>query len=62
MVEEGQEGSSSTSISILEAMILEINIKAPDDQAQTKAENLLVQPGETIRAAGRIALLSNAAS
>lgn len=60
MVEEGQEVKAQTVIAILEAMKLEINVNAPDDQGKAKVEKLLVQPGETIKAGGRIALLRNA--
>jgi len=60
MVEEGQEIKANDLISILEAMKLEINVNAPDDQGKAKVEKLLVQPGETIKAGGRIALLRNA--
>jgi urea carboxylase len=38
-------------------MKLEINVNAPEDLKQAKVEKLLVQPGETIKAGGRIALL-----
>jgi urea carboxylase len=44
-------------ISILEAMKLEINVNAADDLKRSKVEKLLVQPGETVKAGGRIALL-----
>lgn len=57
MVEEGQNVEANTLIAILEAMKLEINVNAPDDQGKAKVEKLLVQPGETIKAGGRIALL-----
>lgn len=60
MVGEGQEVKAQTVIAILEAMKLEINVNAPDDQGKAKVEKLLVQPGETIKAGGRIALLRNA--
>ncbi len=57
MVEEGQEVRPNDVVAILEAMKLEINVNAPDDQGKAKVEKLLVQPGETIKAGGRIALL-----
>lgn len=60
MIEEGQEVKANDLISILEAMKLEINVNAPEDQGKAKVEKLLVQPGETIKAGGRIALLRNA--
>lgn len=59
LVEEGQQVEAKTLISILEAMKLEINVNAPDDQGKATVEKLLVQPGETIKAGGRIALLRN---
>ena len=56
-VEEGQEIKPSQTVAILEAMKLEIAVKAPEDQKRAKVEKLLVTPGETVRAGGRIALL-----
>lgn len=44
-------------VAILEAMKLEINVNAPDDMKKAKVEKLLVQPGETVKAGGHIALL-----
>ena len=46
-------------IAILEAMKLEINVNAPESVADGTAviEKLLIEPGETIRAGGRIALV-----
>ena len=57
LVEEGQEIKSKDLVSILEAMKLEINVNAPDDLGTAKVEKLLVQPGETIKAGGHLALL-----
>lgn len=57
LVEEGSEVKPKQVIAILEAMKLEINVNAPDDQKPAKVEKLLVQPGDTIKAGGRIALL-----
>jgi biotin carboxyl carrier protein len=57
MVEEGQEVKANDVVAILEAMKLEINVNAPDDLGQAKVEKVLVQPGETVRAGERIALL-----
>lgn len=59
MVEEGEEVKANTLVSILEAMKLEINVNASDEQGKAKVEKLLVQPGETIKAGGRIMLLRN---
>lgn len=59
MVEEGQEVKAKDVVAILEAMKLEINVNAPDDLGKAKLEKLLVQPGETVKAGGRIALLRN---
>ena len=58
-IEEGQEIKANDVIAILEAMKLEINVNAPEDQKKAKVEKLLVQPGETIKAGGRIVLLRN---
>lgn len=60
MIDEGQDVAANTLIAILEAMKLEININAPEDQGKATVEKLLVQPGETIKAGGRIVLLRNA--
>jgi biotin carboxyl carrier protein len=38
-------------------MKLEVNVNAPEDMGSAKVEKLLVLPGETINAGGRIALL-----
>ncbi|USW49800.1 Putative biotin/lipoyl attachment, biotin-binding, Carboxyltransferase domain, subdomain A and B [Septoria linicola] len=48
-------------IAILEAMKLEINVNAPESVGKGTAviEKLLIEPGETIRAGGRIALIRN---
>lgn len=56
-IEEGQEVKPNQTIAILEAMKLEINVNAPEDQKKAKIEKLLVTAGETIKAGGRIALL-----
>ena len=57
LIEEGSEVKPKQVIAIIEAMKLEINVNAPDDLKSAKVEKLLVQPGETIKAGGRIALL-----
>lgn len=57
MVEEQSEIKPKQVVAILEAMKLEINVNAPDSMKQAKVEKLLVQPGETIRAGGHIALV-----
>ena len=57
-VEEGNTIKPGQDIAILEAMKLEIAVKAPDDiTAGTKVEKLLVMPGDTVKAGGRLALL-----
>ena len=57
-VEEGSLIKSGQNIAILEAMKLEIAVKVPDDTAAgTKVEKLLVVPGDTVKAGGRLALL-----
>ena len=60
MVEEGQEIKAKDVVAILEAMKLEINVNAADDLGKAKVEKLLVQPGETIKAGGRIVLVKHA--
>ena len=57
LVEEDSHVQPKQSIAILEAMKLEINVKVPDDVKGVKVEKLLVQPGETVKAGGRVALL-----
>lgn len=45
-------------LTILEAMKLEINVNAPEDLAdEAKVEKVLVMPGDSIKAGGRVALL-----
>ena len=58
-VKEGDEVKAKQLVSILEAMKLEINVNAPESVAGGTAviEKLLIEPGETIRAGGRIALV-----
>lgn len=56
-MEEGQELKANEVVSILEAMKLEINVSAPEEMGKAKVEKLLVRPGETIKAGGKIALL-----
>lgn len=57
MVEEKQTIEPNQTIAILEAMKLEIAVKAPADQKAAKVERLLVAPGETVNAGAHIALL-----
>ncbi|KAF2225214.1 allophanate hydrolase subunit 2-domain-containing protein [Elsinoe ampelina] len=57
-VKEGEMLGAGKMVAILEAMKLEIGVNAPEDLTEgTKVEKLLVLPGETIKAGGRIALL-----
>ena len=56
-VEEGNDVSTNTVITILEAMKLEINVNTPEDVKEAKVEKLLVAPGDAIKAGGRLALL-----
>ncbi|KAG8627533.1 hypothetical protein KVT40_005016 [Elsinoe batatas] len=57
-IKEGEVLGAGKTVAILEAMKLEIGVNAPDDLMEgTKVEKLLVLPGETIKAGGRIALL-----
>lgn len=60
MVEEGQKIQANEVVAILEAMKLEINVNAPEDMEGAVVEKLLVQPGETIKAGGHIALMRSA--
>ncbi|KAK3047857.1 hypothetical protein LTS18_013047, partial [Coniosporium uncinatum] len=56
-VAEGDELETDQVVVILEAMKLEIAVRTPEDVAKgAKVEKLLVKPGETIKAGGRIAL------
>lgn len=59
MVEEGQEVKANDVVAILEAMKLEVNVNAPEDMGKSRLEKLLVLPGETIKAGGKIALLKS---
>lgn len=45
LVSEGQDVSPGTTIAILEAMKLEINVNAPEDQRPAKVEKVLVKAG-----------------
>ncbi|KAH7115897.1 allophanate hydrolase subunit 2-domain-containing protein [Dendryphion nanum] len=63
-VKEGDEVHEGTVIAILEAMKLEIAVRTPDNaviacnEGQTvKVEKLLVKPGDTVSAGGKIVLL-----
>jgi urea carboxylase len=56
-IEQGQDVKSNDVVVILEAMKLEINVNVPEGNGKAKVEKLLVQPGETIKAGGHIALL-----
>lgn len=57
LVEEGAEITPNQVVAILEAMKLEINVQAPEDIKKGKVEKLLIRPGETVKAGGRIALI-----
>lgn len=59
LVEEKAELKAKQTVVILEAMKLEINVNAPDNLEGASIEMLLVQPGETIKAGGHIALVRN---
>lgn len=59
-VKEGDVMRRNSVVVILEAMKLEINVCVPDDGdggGEVVVEKVLVEPGETIRAGGRIALV-----
>ena len=57
LVEEGQELGANETITILEAMKLEINVNAPEDLGKAKVEKILVPPGESVKAGGKLVLL-----
>ncbi|PSK51622.1 Methylcrotonoyl-CoA carboxylase subunit alpha, mitochondrial [Elsinoe australis] len=60
-VKEGDVLKAGQTVAILEAMKLEINVNAQEGMKEgVKVEKLLVLPGETISAGGRIALLRGA--
>ncbi|KAL9097724.1 MAG: hypothetical protein Q9165_000050 [Trypethelium subeluteriae] len=57
-VEEGKVVKPGQGIVVLEAMKLEIAVKVPDDTTTgTTVEKLLVMPGDTVKAGGKLALL-----
>ena len=56
-VSEGDEISAKQTVSILEAMKLEINVDVPDSMPRSKVEKVLVKPGDVVKAGDRIALL-----
>ncbi|KAK1822063.1 hypothetical protein LTR12_003409 [Friedmanniomyces endolithicus] len=57
LVDEGAEIKPNQVLVIVEAMKLEINVQAPGDIKKGKVEKVLVRPGETVKAGGRIALI-----
>lgn len=56
-VSEGDEIAAKQTVSILEAMKLEINVDVPDSVGKAKVEKILVKPGDVVKAGDRIALL-----
>jgi len=56
-VSEGDEISAKQTVSILEAMKLEINVDVPDSVKTARVEKVLVKPGDVVKAGDRIALL-----
>lgn len=57
LIEEQAEVKAKQTLVIIEAMKLEMAVNAADDVKKAKIEKLLVQPGETVKAGDRIALL-----
>lgn len=41
----------------MEAMKMEINVNAPNDETEVVVEKLLVKPGDSIKAGSRLVLL-----
>lgn len=57
LVEAGEKVSSGQTVSILEAMKLEINVDVPAEHSEAVVERVLVQPGEVVKAGDRLMLL-----
>jgi urea carboxylase len=57
LVKEGESITAKQTVSVLEAMKLEINVDVPDSVRSAKVEKVLVQPGEVVKAGDRLALL-----
>jgi urea carboxylase len=57
LVQEGDTIKATQTVSILEAMKLEINVDVPNSVRSAKVEKVLVQPGEVVKAGDRLALL-----
>ncbi|KXT04491.1 hypothetical protein AC578_8695 [Pseudocercospora eumusae] len=57
-VKEQEDLKEGQLVAILEAMKLEINVNVPESvKGKMRVEKLLVEPGETVKAGGRIALI-----
>ncbi|KAK1082182.1 hypothetical protein LTR33_004101 [Friedmanniomyces endolithicus] len=59
LVDEGDDIKPNQVLVLVEAMKMEINVQAPGDITKGKVEKVLVRPGETVKAGGRIALIRN---
>lgn len=59
LLDEQSEIKPNQVIAILEAMKLEINVHAPEDLKGGKLAKVLVRPGDTVKAGGHIALVTN---
>jgi len=59
-VKEGDEIKSEQTVSILEAMKLEIPVKADESMAGGKVEKLLVKPNDVVQAGSPLMLLRKA--
>ncbi len=57
LVDEGDDIKPNQVLVLVEAMKMEINVQAPGDITKGKVEKVLVRPGETVKAGGRIALI-----
>ena len=57
LVEEGEEIKADHLVSILEAMKLEINVKADDNMVGGKVEKLLVRQGDVVSAGKAMVLV-----
>ena len=57
---EGDDVKENDTIAILEAMKLEIAVKAEDEMAGGKVEKLIVRPGDVVNAGDPICLVKKA--
>ena len=57
LIAEGDTIEAKQTITILEAMKMEINVDVPGSMKKAKVEKVLVQPGDIVKAGDRVALL-----